>query len=155
MSGHSLSANIQLIINRRIVVTPRKNYVHYVNRLFIDLWFVARYATYILDSFFRSCYILHCIRERPLDFQGGGGAGFFSLARIFVSVTFRARIFFFQSIMSQHFFSQNFIFYTIQIWKQLLVQPRIGYETIVLRWSVCLSVCLSVRVSVRDDFNVA
>ena len=37
------------------------------------------------------------VRERPLDFQGGGGGpGFFSLARIFISVTFRAKIFFFK-----------------------------------------------------------
>ena len=57
--------------------------------------FVSLYLP--LKLFFTSSILVLAlnIRERPLDFQGGG-PGFFSLARIFFSVAFRAKIFFFK-----------------------------------------------------------
>ena len=93
------------------------------------------------------------IRERPLDFQGGG-PGFFSLARIFFSVTFRAKIFFFNLSWARIFFSQailgqNIFFYTIQIWKQLFSWAANRLENYYIEVVCCLSVC----VSDRDDFK--
>ena len=92
------------------------------------------------------------IRERPLDFQGG--PGFFSLARIFFSVTFRAKIFFFKLSWARIFFSQailgqNIFFYTIQIWKQLFSWDANRLQNYYIEVVCCLSVC----VSDRDDFK--
>ena len=97
-------------------------------------------------------------RERPLDFQGGG-PGFFSLARIFFSVTFRAKIFFFKLSWARIFFSQailgqNIFFYTIQnlsiqIWKQLFSWAANRLQNYYIGVVCCLSLC----VSDRDDLS--
>ena len=97
-------------------------------------------------------YINLSIRERPLDFQGG--PGFFSLARILFSVTFRAKIFFFNLSWARIFFSQaildqNIFFYTIQIWKQLFSWAANRLQNYYIEVVCCLSVC----VSDRDDFK--
>ena len=92
------------------------------------------------------------LRERPLDFQGG--PGFFSLARIFFSVAFRAKIFFFKLSWARIFFSQailgqNIFFYTIQIWKHLFSWATNRLQNYYIEVVCCLSVC----VSDRDDFK--
>ena len=84
----------------------------------------------------------------------GGGPGFFSLARIFFSVTFRAKIFFFKLSWARIFFSQailgqNIFFYTIQIWKQLFSWAANRLQNYYIEVVCCLSVC----VSDRDDFK--
>ena len=89
----------------------------------------------------------YLIRERPLDFQGG--PGFFSLSRIFFSVTFRAKIFFFQTIMSQNiFFSSHTgqeycVLYNTNLKETFQLSRK--SVTKLLYWGCLLSVCVCVR----------
>ena len=80
----------------------------------------------------------------------GGGAGFFSLARIFFSVTFRAKIFFFKLSWARIFFSQailgqNILFYTIQTNLETTFQLSRKSVSKLLYWGCLLSVCVCVR----------
>ena len=90
---------------------------------------------------------LACIRERPLDFQGG--AWVFQSGQNIFFCHFQGQNIFFQTIMSQNiFFSSHtgpeyfFLYNTNKFGSNFSVEPQIGFKTIILRLSaVCLCVC--------------
>ena len=89
------------------------------------------------------------LRERPLDFQGGGAWVFQSGQNIF-SVTFRAKIIFFKLSWARIFFSQailgqNIFFYTIQTNLEATFQLSRKSVSKLLYWGCLLSVCVCVR----------
>ena len=89
---------------------------------------------------------IYGVRERPLDFQGGGLG--FSVCPEYFFLSLSGPKYFFQTIMSQNIFFSSHTgpeyFFSIQykFESNFSVEPQIGYKTIIFRLSaVCLCVC--------------